>query len=61
MSSLDRWQKAARIAELFRHRRPIEMLPTELYPASIDEAYAIQRVFQEVEEAGVRSPATRSG
>ena len=50
MSSLDRWQKAARIAELFRRRRPVEMLPRELYPASIDEAYAIQRVFQEVEE-----------
>lgn len=51
MPSLDRRQKAAGIAELFGRHRPIEVLPTELYPASIDEAYAIQRVFQEIEES----------
>jgi 2-keto-4-pentenoate hydratase len=51
MPSLDRRQKAAGIAELFRRRRPIEVLPTELHPASIDEAYAIQLMFREIEEA----------
>jgi 2-keto-4-pentenoate hydratase len=51
MPSLDPRQKAERIGELFRRRRPTEVLPAELYPASIDEAYAIQRTFREIEEA----------
>ena len=54
MAPLDTREKAERIAELFRRRRPIQVLPTELYPASIDEAYAIQRVFQEIEKASGR-------
>jgi 2-oxo-3-hexenedioate decarboxylase/2-keto-4-pentenoate hydratase len=51
MPSLDTRQKAERIVELFRSRRPTEVLPAELYPASLDEAYAIGRAFQEIEEA----------
>jgi hypothetical protein len=63
MTKLDVREKAERIAELFRGRRPIEILPTDLYPANIDEAYAIRRVFQEIEERKGRgsSPVTRSG
>jgi 2-keto-4-pentenoate hydratase len=50
MPTLDPRQKAERIVELFRSRRPIEMLPAEVQPVSLDEAYAIRRAFQEVEE-----------
>ena len=51
MPALDPQQKAERIVELFRSRRPTEVLPAEIYPASLDEAYAIRRRFQEIEEA----------
>src|SRR5262249_20211497 len=49
MTDLDIRQKAERIVELFRSRRPIEILPAELYPVDLDEAYAIRRGFQEIE------------
>jgi 2-keto-4-pentenoate hydratase len=49
MPDLDARQKAEGIAELFRRRRPAEVLPADLYPASLDEAYEIQRTFQEIE------------
>ena len=51
MSKLDARQKAERIVELFRSRRPIEILPAEVYPAGLDEAYAIRHAFQEIEGA----------
>jgi len=51
MASLDPRQKAERIVDLFRLRRPLEILPAELYPASLDEAYAIRRAFEEIEKA----------
>jgi 2-keto-4-pentenoate hydratase len=51
MPQLDPRQKAERIVELFRSRRPTEILPAEVYPASLEEAYAIRRCFQEIEEA----------
>lgn len=50
MTKLHVGEKAERIVELFRVRRPIEILPADLYPANLDEAYAIQRGFQEIEE-----------
>src|SRR5215469_6441280 len=50
MPDLDIRQKAERIVELFRRRRPTEILPTELHPANLDEAYAIRCAFQEIEE-----------
>jgi 2-oxo-3-hexenedioate decarboxylase/2-keto-4-pentenoate hydratase len=50
MSELGPRQKAERIVELFRSRRPTEILPVEVYPASLDEAYAIRRAYQEIEE-----------
>lgn len=49
MTSLVR-EKARRIVELFRSRKHIEILPAELYPLDLDEAYAIRRAFQEIEE-----------
>lgn len=39
-------QKAERIAALFRERRHIEVLPAELYPASLDEGYAIRAAYE---------------
>ena len=51
MAPLDPRQKAERIVELFRGRRPTEILPAEFYPANLEEAYAIRRSFQEIEEA----------
>jgi 2-keto-4-pentenoate hydratase len=48
---LDPRQKAERIVELFRSRRPTEILPAEVCPASLEEAYTIRRCFQEIEEA----------
>ena len=56
MTTLDTRQKAERIVELFRSRRPTSVLPAELYPASLDEAYAIRRAFQQIEEASGRGP-----
>jgi 2-keto-4-pentenoate hydratase len=50
MLTLKPQKKAERIVELFRSRRPTAVLPPELYPASLDEAYAIRRAFQEIEE-----------
>jgi 2-keto-4-pentenoate hydratase len=54
MVRLEPQEKAQRIVDLFRSRRPIEILPAELYPESLNEAYAIRRAFQEIEEAGGR-------
>jgi 2-keto-4-pentenoate hydratase len=51
MTELDPRQKAERIVELFRSRQPTEVLPAEAYPASLEEAYAIRRAFQAIEEA----------
>jgi 2-keto-4-pentenoate hydratase len=50
MATLDVREKARRIVELFRSRQAIEILPAELYPQDLDEAYAIRRAFQEIEE-----------
>src|SRR5258707_15113983 len=51
MPKINSRQKAERLDKLFGKRRPFERLPAELYPASLDEAYAIRRAFQEIEEA----------
>jgi len=56
MAKLDPRQKAESIVELFRRRGPIEILPAELYPANLDEAYAIRSAFQEIEETSGRGP-----
>jgi 2-keto-4-pentenoate hydratase len=51
MATLDPRQKAERIAELIRSRRATEVLPAELRPGSLEEAYAVRRAYQELEEA----------
>src|SRR6185369_17505266 len=51
MPAIDDRQKAERIAALFRERRQIDILPPELLPADLDEAYAIRAVFEEIERA----------
>ena len=56
LTSPDIREKARRIVELFRDRRPIEILPAELYPVNLEEAYAIRRAFQEIEETEGRGP-----
>jgi 2-keto-4-pentenoate hydratase len=50
MATLDVREKARRIVELFRNREAIEILPADLYPANLDEAYDVRRAFQEIEE-----------
>jgi 2-keto-4-pentenoate hydratase len=51
---LDTQQKAERIVALWRERREIAILPPELMPANLDEAYAIRQAFEEIENAGGR-------
>jgi 2-keto-4-pentenoate hydratase len=48
---LDSQQKAERIAALFRERQQIDILPPELMPADLDEAYAIRKAFEEIGRA----------
>lgn len=48
---MDIREKAERIAALFRERRQIDILPSELMPADLDEAYAFRKVFEEIEIA----------
>jgi len=47
-------RKAERIAALFRERRQIDILPAELMPVGLDEAYGIRQIFEEIETAGGR-------
>lgn len=54
MTELDPRQKAAEIARLFGARQPIDMLPGEMMPANLDQAYDVQRAFEEAETAGGR-------
>src|SRR5262249_11445102 len=51
---LDPRQKAEGIVELFRVRRPTKVLPSELQPADLSEAYAIRQAYQEIEESSER-------
>ncbi|HEX6441534.1 MAG TPA: fumarylacetoacetate hydrolase family protein [Stellaceae bacterium] len=44
-------EKAEAVSRLFRERRQIEVLPSELMPADLDEAYAIRKAFEEIEIA----------
>jgi 2-oxo-3-hexenedioate decarboxylase/2-keto-4-pentenoate hydratase len=52
MSGLDIRQKAERIARLFRERRQIDLLPSELMPTDLDEAYKVRQILEEIETAG---------
>ena len=51
MAEHDIREKAERIAALFRERHQIDILPAELMPADLDEAYAVRAVFEEIEVA----------
>ena len=48
---MDIREKAERIATLFRERRQIDILPSELIPADLDEAYEVRRHFEDIERA----------
>jgi 2-keto-4-pentenoate hydratase len=52
ISELSIRQKAEGIARLFRKRRQIDMLPPDLMPSGLDEAYRVQQVLEEIEIAG---------
>ncbi len=54
MTVLDPRQKAEGILLLFRDRKETSVLPPELYPADLDEAYRIRALFQELEEKSGR-------
>ena len=56
MPNLTTRDKAERIVALFRERRQTDVLPRELYPADLDDAYRIRAAFQAIEEAGGRGP-----
>src|SRR5712671_7246736 len=51
MPALDSRQKAERIAALFHERHQIDLLPPELMPADLDEAYVIRAAFETIETA----------
>ncbi len=42
-------EKAEGITRLFRERRQIDILPLELMPADLDEAYRVRQIFEEIE------------
>ena len=52
VSGLDIRQKAEGIARLFRERRQIDLLPSELMPSGLDEAYEVRQILEEIETAG---------
>jgi 2-keto-4-pentenoate hydratase len=51
MAALDPRQKAERIVAIFRARQAIEVLPPEVYPKDLDEAYAIRAAYEAIETA----------
>lgn len=58
MADLDIHAKAEAIAALFRERRQIDILPSELMPADLDEAYRIRQQFEAIETARGRGAVT---
>src|SRR5262245_44071114 len=48
---LDTRQKAEEISRLFRECRAIDILPPELMPAELDEAYRVRQEFEAIEIA----------
>jgi 2-keto-4-pentenoate hydratase len=49
MSELSIHQKAEGIARLFQERRQIDILPSALMPADLNEAYQVRQIFEEIE------------
>jgi 2-keto-4-pentenoate hydratase len=51
MSELNIRQKAEGIARLFRERRQIDILPSELMPSGLADAYRVRQIFEDIEIA----------
>ena len=51
MAELDARQRAEAISRLFRECRAIDILPPELMPADLDEAYRVRHEFEAIEIA----------
>src|SRR5580700_4903800 len=51
MPALNPRQTAEHIAALFRERRQTDILPAELMPADLDDAYAVRAAFEAIEVA----------
>src|SRR5205814_10055511 len=51
VADVDIREKAEGIAALFRDRQQIDMLPPELMPADLDEAYLVRAALEELEQA----------
>ena len=49
MPALDTRQKAERIVAVFRAKQPIDILPDELIPGDLDEAYRVREAFEAIE------------
>ena len=58
MPALDPRQKAERISAIFRARQPIDILPAELIPADLDEAYQVRGAYEAIESAAGRGAVT---
>lgn len=54
MPGLTPQQKGERIAALFRAHRQIDVLPVELYPADLNEGYAIRAAYEAADIAAGR-------
>lgn len=54
MAILDPRHKAERISAIFRARSPIDILPAELIPADLDEAYRVRAAYEAIEIAAGR-------
>ncbi|HTW53997.1 MAG TPA: hypothetical protein VME45_19070, partial [Stellaceae bacterium] len=49
MPALDPTQTAERIVGIFRARRPIDILPDELIPGTLDDAYRVREAYEAIE------------
>ena len=47
--AFDSRHTAERIVSIFRARRPIDILPDELIPATLDEAYRVREAYEAIE------------
>jgi len=54
LPALDPRQKAERISAIFRARQPIDILPAELIPADLNEAYRVRAAYETIESAAGR-------
>lgn len=54
MPALDPRRKAERIAAIFRAKQPIDILPDELIPDDLDEAYRVRAHYEAIEIAAGR-------